>query len=102
MLGRARRLDERKSGEGYWSRVVERAARAFENYVMKRMLDQGYVNDFLANVLPASEIDKNDARYPYSLLLRRLLMICWERSRPARMRRGMWSCSARHRRTGRP
>ncbi len=67
MLDRARRLDGRKSGEGYWSRVIERAARAFENYVMKRMLDQGYVNDFLANVLPADEIDKNDARYPYLL-----------------------------------
>jgi len=68
MLHRAMRLDGRKSSsDGYWSRTLERAARAFENYVILRMHEQGYSNDFLANVIPADKLNKNAGRYPYLL-----------------------------------
>lgn len=65
MTKRARLLDGKKSGDGYWSSTLERAARTFENYVQARMLEDGYHNDFLANVKAADETGKNDARYPY-------------------------------------
>ena len=66
MSKRARLLDGvKESGDGYWSRTLERAARAFEGYVQSQMLAQGYHNDFLANVKDAVETGKNLARYPY-------------------------------------
>jgi len=67
MLKRARTLDGVKLGDGYWSRTLERAARSFENYVQTRMMEQGYHNDFLANVKDASNVGKNQDRYPYLL-----------------------------------
>jgi len=67
MLQRARTLDGVKSGDGYWSRTLERAARSFENYVQTRMMEQGYHNDFLANVKAAPDVGKNVNRYPYLL-----------------------------------
>lgn len=67
MLKRARALDGVKDAEGYWSRVIERAARSFENYIQTRMMEQGYHNDFLANVRAAPEVGKNLGRYPYLL-----------------------------------
>lgn len=67
MLQRSRMIDGKKSGEGYWSSVIERAARSFENYVMTRMMEQGYHNDFLANVRPVETVGKNADRYPYLL-----------------------------------
>ena len=67
MLKRARLLDGVKDAEGYWSRVIERAARSFENYIQTRMMEQGYHNDFLANVRAAPEVGKNVERYPYLL-----------------------------------
>jgi len=66
MAKRARVLDGvKESGDGYWSRTLELAARSFENYVQSRMLEQGYHNDFLANVRDAVETGKNLERYPY-------------------------------------
>jgi hypothetical protein len=68
MLKRARALEGSKGeGDGYWSRIIERAARSFENYVMDRMTEQGYVNDFLANVKPVRDVSKSQDRYPYLL-----------------------------------
>lgn len=67
MLQRSRTLDGVKEAEGYWSSVIERAARSFENYVQTRMMEQGYHNDFLANVKTAVDVGKNAKRYPYLL-----------------------------------
>lgn len=67
MLQRSRALDGVKEAEGYWSSVIERAARSFENYVQTRMMEQGYHNDFLANVKTAVDVGKNAKRYPYLL-----------------------------------
>lgn len=66
MLQRSRSLEgTRGDSDGYWSRPLERAARAFENYVQHRMHEQGYHNDFLVNVKPAEDTGKNPNRYPY-------------------------------------
>ena len=65
MTQRSRRLD--KGSRGYWGSTLERAARAFENFVQARMQEQGYHNDFLANVLPVEEMRRNPERYPYLL-----------------------------------
>lgn len=65
MAKRARLNDKGKSG--YWGSVIERAARAFENYVIGKMTLGGYHNDYLANVLPPELFSRNPNRYPYLL-----------------------------------
>lgn len=49
MKERAQTIDKNKE-DGYWSRIIERAARSFENYVIAKMMKSGYNNDYLANV----------------------------------------------------
>lgn len=66
MAKRASLIDKGKSG-GYWSRIIERGARSFENYVIHKMMLKGYHNDYLANVTPASEFQRDGGRYPYLL-----------------------------------
>ncbi len=65
MSQRAASLD--KTPEAYWSRVIERAARAFENFVISKMMEQGYQNDYLANVRPIEDFPRSKDRYPYLL-----------------------------------
>ena len=68
MSERAKTLDGiKESGDGYWSRTIERAARAFESYLQGKMQDQGYHNDFLANVVAVEDTGRNPDRYPYLL-----------------------------------
>ncbi|MDN5925351.1 MAG: LPD5 domain-containing protein, partial [Xanthomonadales bacterium] len=64
MAKRAQAIDKGKS-DGYWSRIIERAARSFENYVIVKMADQGISNDYLANVVTPGDFKRADARYPY-------------------------------------
>lgn len=64
MSGRAKVIDKGKV-DGYWSQIIERAARSFENYVILRLADRGHRNDFLANVVSTDEFERNPERYPY-------------------------------------
>ena len=65
MKKRASIIDKDKV-DGYWSRIIERAARSFENYVITKMHNNGYDNDYLANVKDwESWGEKNPERYPY-------------------------------------
>jgi len=64
MNQRSQTLDKGKS-DGYWSRTLERAARAFENYVLDKMMKGGYHNDFLSNVVNEKGFQRNTERYPY-------------------------------------
>lgn len=64
MRSRSSIIDKGKS-DGYWSRIIERGARAFETYVITSMADQGFRNDFLSNVVPVEEFARNPDRYPY-------------------------------------
>lgn len=66
MTKRASLIDKGKK-DGYWSRIIERAARSFENYVITRMADQGKQNDYLANVVSPEQFVRNADRYPYLL-----------------------------------
>jgi uncharacterized protein (TIGR02594 family) len=65
MTQRARRNDKGKSD--YWGSTIERAARAFENYVIHKMQVDGYQNDYLANVVPVEDFVRDAGRYPYLL-----------------------------------
>jgi hypothetical protein len=56
MAKRASALD--KGASGYWGRIIERGARSFENYVISKMAQRGWSNDFLANVRDWQEWEK--------------------------------------------
>lgn len=64
MTKRAQALDSGTT-DGYWSRIIERAARSFESYIISRMNEKGYQNDFLANVATPEEFQRAMERYPY-------------------------------------
>ena len=66
MSKRSSLIDKGKSG-GYWSRIIERAARSFENYVIAKMSEKGYHNDYLANVTAIEGFARDPGRYPYLL-----------------------------------
>jgi|GEM_PF-3411361 len=66
MASRAAKIDKGKSG-GYWSRTLELAARSFENYTIGKMMQEGYHNDYLANVVDFDDFGRDDGRYPYLL-----------------------------------
>jgi hypothetical protein len=65
MAARARSID--KGEDGYWSQIIERGARSFENYVLSKMMEKGYHNDYLSNVTPAELFARDKSRYPYLL-----------------------------------
>ena len=66
MKERATTIDK-GAPDGYWSRIIERAARAFEGYVINKLEKQGARSDFLANVTPEDAFPRNMDRYPYLL-----------------------------------
>lgn len=51
---RSRELDKTRSKD-YWSTGIEMHARAFENYIIDRLTDSGFSNDYLANINSVSE-----------------------------------------------
>ena len=70
---RSKDLDKGRSNV-YWSTPVEMTARAFENFVIEKLAQTGYVNDYLANLKSVDEWIKDskgaiDAtkNYPYPL-----------------------------------
>lgn len=64
MYNRSIAIDKGKEN-GYWSQIIERAARAFEGYVISKMEAEGYNNDYLANVVSVEEFKRDESRYPY-------------------------------------
>lgn len=66
MAARSELIDKGKSGD-YWSSIIERAARSFENYVLSKMMERGFHNDYLANVTSVEDFPRSKARYPYLL-----------------------------------
>ena len=65
MAKRSRELDDSLGTRRYFTRTEERAARAFENYVIAKMQAQGVRNNYLAYVLP--EYRYRAGHYPYLL-----------------------------------
>jgi hypothetical protein len=66
MASRSRTID--KAADGYWSQIIEIGARSFENFVISKMMEKGYHNDYLANVKPVAEFPRSKERYPYLLV----------------------------------
>jgi hypothetical protein len=64
MTKRSALIDKGKSN-GYWSQIIERAARSFETYVIYRLAEKGEHNDYLANVTPVEVFRRDASRYPY-------------------------------------
>ena len=64
---KARSAKNDKGAGGYWSRIIERGARSFENYVIHKMRMNGYDNDYLANVRKVDDFARDAGRYPYLL-----------------------------------
>jgi len=64
---KSRSLSTDKGKEGYWSSIIERAARSFESYTIYRMQQEGFTNDFLANVVDIKDFKLSADRYPYLL-----------------------------------
>ncbi|MBR4877753.1 MAG: hypothetical protein IKU14_08590, partial [Rhodocyclaceae bacterium] len=56
-----------KGRKEYWGKTIERAARAFENYVITKLDERGHHNDYLANVVPPADFIRASGRYPYLL-----------------------------------
>ena len=54
-----------KGRKEYWGKTIERAARAFENYVIAKLDERGHHNDYLANVVPPGVFVRAAERYPY-------------------------------------
>ncbi|MCB1569022.1 MAG: hypothetical protein KDI69_09455, partial [Xanthomonadales bacterium] len=65
MKARAAQID--KSPNGYWSQIIERGARSFENFIISKMMQDGYHNDYLANVRAVEDFPRSKNRYPYLL-----------------------------------
>jgi hypothetical protein len=67
MTARSKALDKRRS-KPYWSTEHELSARAFESYVIAKLNDQNFSNDYLANVVPSMEwVLNEEPSYPYPL-----------------------------------
>lgn len=67
MNDRARTIDRSKSGKAYWGTTIEVAARSFENYIVSKMAQSGYDNDFLAAFSDPEQFQKKPELYPYHL-----------------------------------
>lgn len=70
---RSEKIDEFKSKK-YWSLDVELTARAFETYVISKLAQKGYTNDYLANVMTYDEYPMKDV-YPYPTDLEMLVLM---------------------------
>lgn len=65
MHERAKVLDQ-GSSKKYWSSIIERAARSFEDYTIMKLDEEGITNDYLANVVSFKEFKRAKERYPYN------------------------------------
>jgi hypothetical protein len=65
-LDRCQRMDKSRS-KAYWATKREIGARVFESWVKDKMEEQGFVNEFLVNIISLNEFSKNKGMYPYLL-----------------------------------
>ena len=69
MRSRSNAIDAMRA-KPYWGTNVEMAARAFESYVINKLEENGYSNDYLANIVSDStwnELTHGGHGYPYPL-----------------------------------
>jgi len=60
---RSKAMDKLRTKE-YWSTDIEMSARAFESFVIAKLADQSFSNDYLANIVSERAFG-DEARYPY-------------------------------------
>ena len=60
-----RRLRPNQYGEGYYDKPTELAARAFQDWVLRRLTEKGQVNDFLSAFTPEEMWNGKPEDYPY-------------------------------------
>lgn len=60
---RSGKLDKRRT-KSYWATDIEMSARAFESYVIAKLADEQFSNDYLANVV-SEEVFGLESAYPY-------------------------------------
>lgn len=60
---RSKQLDKQRVKD-YWSTGLEMAARSFESYVIAKLQDQNYANDYLANIVSEAGYTRQES-YPY-------------------------------------
>ena len=64
---RSRLLDSRIGWKDYYSTNTELAARAFQDYITKRLIDKGQINDFLSHYTLAGDWNGKMETYPYPI-----------------------------------
>ena len=64
-------IKDKTRSKNYYATITEMTARSFERYVIGKLEDQGYSNDYLANIIPESTIDAQEkieeSDYPFPL-----------------------------------
>lgn len=61
---RSKRLDN-KTNRQYFATDTELGARAFQDYVQRRLTERGQVNDFLSSFTPEEQWNGEETTYPY-------------------------------------
>ena len=59
------KLRSGKLDEGYYDKPTELAARAFQDYVVRKLADKGKINDFLSSFTSEEEWNGEPENYPY-------------------------------------
>lgn len=60
-----RKLHPNNWGEGYYDKPTELGARAFQDYVQRRLIERGNVNDFLSSFTTEEDWNGQPENYPY-------------------------------------
>ncbi len=59
------KLHPQQLGEGYYNKPTELGARAFQDYVVRKLTDQGKINDFLSSFTSEKDWNGEPENYPY-------------------------------------
>ncbi len=60
-----RKLHPQQFGEGYYDKPTELGARAFQDYVVRRLADRSQINDFLSSFTEQEQWNGEPENYPY-------------------------------------
>lgn len=66
LKARSQELDKRRTKD-YWATDIEMSARAFESYVIAKLGDEGFANDYLVNIVADPAMFAVDNGFPYVL-----------------------------------
>lgn len=61
------KLHPQQLGEGYYDKPTELGARAFQDYVVRKLTDQGKINDFLSSFTSEKDWNGEPENYPFPI-----------------------------------